>query len=787
LLLSLSGEADRVTDKELTTLRLPATRFGSSTTVRAFWNRLVEPAQGVRGAAARRRARFLSLLLATVGPVAWLFALFYDLGLEGEMPQRLFVLHIATGLGLALAYFVSRTERYQGAVVLTAGCAVAGSWMYGLAETDPVRLLSGSAFALSGILLCAVFFPLRITVGVAVVNLLAMLGILLANPAMHGGQLLWSLTIQAVISAMIVLISDLSQKDLAHLTRSRDELARSEERFSLAARGANDGLWDWDLRDGTTYFSPRWATILGLRHEELVGTMEEWLSRVHPEDIEALRAEFVSHRAGTSEHFQHIHRVAHKDGVYRWVLARGLAVRDVDGEAVRVAGSLTDITERKRYEEQLLHDAFHDHLTGLANRALFLNRLAHSVARARRRPSELFAVLFLDLDGFKVVNDSLGHFLGDELLVGVARRLEQCIRPGDTVARLGGDEFTVLLEEIAALEEAEVVAERICTSMQPSFNLGGQEVSTSASIGIALSSGGYGRPEDLIRDADTAMYSAKAEGRARVRIFDRTMHENAVARLKLENDLSRALSEGQLRLNYQPIICLQSGGITGFEALLRWQHPERGLVFPGEFIAVAEETGMIDEMGWWVLDEACASAARWRSEHPEFADLQLNVNLSGRQFRGDDLPARVVEITTSRGLDPAALRLEITETVVMEDAQSSREVLAELQGHGIGICIDDFGTGYSSLNYLHAFDVDVLKIDRSFVRRVTREHRPEIISTILELSRSMGLTVTAEGVETREQLLQLRELNCDRGQGYYFARALAPEEVSRLLARKPIW
>ena len=778
---------DRVTDKELSTLRLPATRFGSSGAAWSLWRLLVEPAAGVLGAAARRRARFLSTLLATVGPIAWMCALSYDLGTEQVMPRRLLVLHVATGLGLSLAYGLSRSVWYLSAVLLTAVAAIGGSWIYALAETDPVRLLSGSAFALSGILLCAVFFPLRITVGVAVANLVAMFAILMSNPALGGGHLIWCLTIQGVISAMIVLISDLSEKDLVELTQSRDQLARSEERFSLAARGANDGLWDWDLLDGTTYFSPRWATILGLQPDDLLGTMEEWLSRVHPEDIEALRAEFSSHQAGTSPHFQHVHRVAHKDGLYRWVLARGLAVRDPNGRAIRVAGSLTDITDRKRDEEQLLHDAFHDHLTGLPNRALFLNRLAHSVARARRRPDELFAVLFLDLDGFKVVNDSLGHFLGDELLVEVARRLEECVRPGDTVARLGGDEFTVLLESIGVTGEAEVVARRIREAMQPSFNLGGQEVSTSTSIGIALSSGGYGRPEDLIRDADTAMYSAKADGRAGVRIFDRTMHEDAVARLKLEHDLNKAVSEGQFRLYYQPIVSLTSGRISGFEALLRWQHPERGLVFPDEFIGVAEETGVIEELGWWVLDEACAAAASWRREHPEFAELRMNVNLSGRQFRVTDLADRVVGIIRSHGLSTGSLRLEITETVVMEDAQASREVLADLQGQGVGICIDDFGTGYSSLNYLHAFDVDVLKIDRSFVRRITREHRPEIIGTILELSRSLGLSVTAEGVETREQLLQLRELNCDLGQGYYFARALAHDEVLRLLARKPIW
>ncbi len=780
-------QQDRVTDQELTTLRIPATRFGGSGAAASFWSLLVEPAEAVTGVAERRRAGFLALLLATVAPIGWLLALGYELSAADGLPAGSLAAHAATGLGLAGAYILSRTVHYRAAVVMVVACAVGGSWIYALTETDSLRLLSSSAFALSGVLLCAVFFPLRITIGVAGANLLVVLAILVVDPVLAAAEIVRSLTVQGVISALIVLISDLTAKDRAQLTESRDRLAASEERFSLAARGANDGLWDWDLRDGTTYFSPRWATILGLSAEELVGTMDEWFSRVHPEDIESLRTDLTVHRAGGSPHFENTHRVAHEDGVYRWVLARGLAVRAPGGAAIRVAGSLTDVTERKRYEEQLLHDAFHDGLTGLANRALFLNRLAHSVARAQRRPSELFAVLFLDLDGFKVVNDGLGHFLGDELLVQMAQRLSECVRPGDTVARLGGDEFIVLLNDIEGPEVASTVAARICEALLPSFNLRGQEVSSSASIGIALSTAGYGRPEDLIRDADTAMYSAKAAGRAQVRIFDRAMRENAVARLKLESDLSRALSGDQLQVFYQPIITLEDGLISGFEALVRWRHPERGLLFPADFITVAEETGAIDDIGWWVLNEACHQAAAWRRDYPAFADLHLNVNLSGRQFRYQNLAKRVLQTVEDACFDASALRLEITETVVMEDAQNSREVLADLQGRSVGICIDDFGTGYSSLNYLHSFDVDILKIDRSFVRRITRDHRPEIIETILELSRSMGLSVTAEGVETREQLLQLRELRCDRGQGYYFARALAADEVAKLLARKPHW
>jgi len=751
------------------------------------WDALTLPSASVSSIAEQRRARFLSALLVIVVPVGWFSMIIYVVTFGSDMPRSTVLLHFAVNVGVTVAYGLSRTSRYPLAVGLAVAMGVGGSWLFALAETAPARVQTSSAFAMSGILLCAMFFPIRVTAGVGAVNLLAVLTILVVAPGISPDEIVWSLTVQALVTVMIVLICELLQQDLADLRVRTRQLAESEERYSLAARGASDALWDWDLRRGSVYFSPRWLEMLGLPLETRFNGLEDWYDRVHPEDGERLREELEQHVAVGSTQFENTHRVLHADGTYRWIQARGLAVRDTTGKALRVAGSLTDITEQKLYEHQLLHDAFHDALTGLPNRALFLNRLAHSVARARRRPAYLFAVLFLDLDRFKVVNDSLGHELGDKLLLEMAHRLQACIRPGDTAARLGGDEFTILLDDMDDPRDATAVADRIQEALKPHFELGGHEVASSVSIGIALSTTGYSRPENLIRDADTAMYNAKSAGRARYQVFDRRMHEDAVARLRLETDLSRALERAQLRVHYQPIVALQEGRIDSFEALVRWEHPERGLVYPDEFIAVAEETGLIHGIGWWVLQEACLRTAEWRKKFPGYADLKVNVNLSGRQFRQEAITETIGRALREAGLGPDCVRLEITESVVMENAQESREVLAALQGQGIRLCIDDFGTGYSSLNYLHSFDIDVLKIDRSFVRRISRGHRPEIIETIIELSRSLEMSVTAEGLETKEQLAQLRELQCERAQGYYFSRPLEASEVDRLLARDPRW
>ena len=441
-----------------------------------------------------------------------------------------------------------------------------------------------------------------------------------------------------------------------------------------------------------------------------------------------------------------------------------------------------EVAERKQVEEQLRHNAFHDGLTDLANRALFMDHLQLALARAGRHEGYCFAVLFLDLDRFKVINDSLGHVVGDKLLVGIARRLETVVRPGDTVSRLGGDEFTILLDDLGDAGEAEVVAGRLLRELAMPYNLGGHEVFISVSIGVALSANGYQRPEDILRDADTAMYRAKQLGKARYEVFDQTMHARAVDRLEMERDLRRSVERREMFLQYQPIVSLDTGAVRGFEALARWRHPERGVIPPAKFIPIAEETGMIIPIGIWVLGEACRQIRRWQELYPANEPLTISVNLSGKQFMQRDLLEQVEAVLRQTGLDPGSLKLEITESVVMDNIETATRTLERLRALGVELSIDDFGTGYSSLSYLQRFPVSTLKIDRSFVSRMTEsEGTAEIVKTIMTLAQNLGMGVVAEGVETELQREQLKALECEFGQGYYFARPMDDDDAEELL------
>jgi diguanylate cyclase (GGDEF)-like protein len=434
-------------------------------------------------------------------------------------------------------------------------------------------------------------------------------------------------------------------------------------------------------------------------------------------------------------------------------------------------------------KEHFRHAAFHDALTGLPNRALLADHLKLAIERARRREDHLFAVLFLDLDRFKNINDSLGHTIGDQLLIAIARRVEGCLRPMDTVARLGGDEFAILLDGLEDFSHAIHVAERVQDELMQPFNLKGHEVYTTASIGIALSTTGYDHPENILRDADIAMYRAKDNGKARYELFDTVMHTRAVALLKLENDLRRAIERQEFRVVYQPIISLQTDQLAGFEALVRWEHPERGPVSPDEFIPLSEETGLITEIGHWVLHEACRQMRQWQVSLQR--PLTLSVNLSGKQFIQPNLIGQIRSILEETNFDPRWLKLEITESVVMENAEAATSMLLQLRELGAHLSIDDFGTGYSSLSYLHRFPVTTLKIDRSFIGRMGEgDENSEIVRTIVTLANNLGMEVVAEGIETEEQLSQLRALRCEYGQGYLFSKPVDAETALMMILEK---
>ena len=569
--------------------------------------------------------------------------------------------------------------------------------------------------------------------------------------------------------------------------RAQEALRESEERYALAAQGANDGVWDWNLLTNQMYFSPRWKSMLGYQENEIGDKLEEWLDRVHDSDRQRVKNELAAHREGLTSHFESEHRVLSRDGTFRWMLSRGLAVRDASGNATRMAGSQTDITEGK----------VTDPLTGLPNRLLFIDRLGRLIKHAKRRKDHLFAVLFLDLDGFKMINDSLGHLVGDQLLLAVSERLEKCLRLTDTVARLGetftmarlgGDEFTVLLDDLKDPNDARLAADRLMKVLAPPFILSGKEVFTSASIGIALSNSAYESPDDMLRDADTAMYRAKSLGKARYEVFDADMRASLVARLQIETDLRHGLERGEFRNFYQPIVALDSGRIVGFEALLRWQHPTRGLMGPDEFIFVAEETGLIRELGWWNLREACRQLSEWKSHSDHFLNFTMNVNLSAKQFLQPNLVEEIKGLIHELAFSPESLKLEITESTVMIDPVATAKMLQQIKALGILLAIDDFGTGYSSLSYLHRFPLDTLKIDRSFISGSGEGGEGmEIAQTIMPMAKNLRLDVIAEGVETFEQVALLKKLNCKYAQGYYFSKPLAAEEVGLLLAGTPVW
>ncbi len=564
--------------------------------------------------------------------------------------------------------------------------------------------------------------------------------------------------------------------------RAESALVKVKERYALAVAGANDCIWDWDAATDEAYFSPRWGELLGLPEDAQVKRLQDWLERIHPDDVAEFRRILHAKPAGERTHFEHEHRLRHESGEFIWVYARGVILADADGRPTRMAGSISSIAKRKATEHQLVHRALHDPLTGLPNRVLFVDRLQQALRRYKRNNELRFAVLYFDLDRFKFVNDSLGHSAGDSLLVSIARRLMSVIRPGDTVARMGGDEFAVLVSDIVDESDTTQVAERIHHLFQQEFSIAGRGMYSSASIGVAVATQQYESPEELLRDADLAMYRAKRSANENTVIFDTTMHQAAISRLNMETDLRRALARGEFVVYYQPIVTLAERRIVAFEALLRWLHPEKGLLAPDSFLSVVEDSGMLANLTWWVLEQACKQAREWRRLFANGSPLRVSVNVSASMFRGEHAAQRLKDMVLDSGLAPADLSLEFTERDCMDQEKATQAVLAELREFGIKIHMDDFGTGYSSLSYLQRCAYDTLKIDRSFVQSLGSEDQSlAIIKTIVGLGRMLNMNVVAEGVESRGQLDALMSMECPEAQGFWFSEPVPPAEAGELL------
>jgi diguanylate cyclase (GGDEF)-like protein/PAS domain S-box-containing protein len=581
--------------------------------------------------------------------------------------------------------------------------------------------------------------------------------------------------LDGTVSGVVVSIRDLTDIKLA-----QEALRESEARFRLVAESMSDLVCLHDLEGNFLYVSPSCRMLLGYEPEELVGTSPYDL--IHPDSCDHVR-QHIHQPALKNIQASTTHRIRCKSGDYIWLETLIHSILDNTGQVIQLQSASRDVTEKVEIQNQLKHDALHDALTGLPNRTLLIERIALALERRHRHPEFNFALLFLDLDRFKVINDSMGHQVGDDLLLAIAQKLTALIQPVDLAARLSGDEFVVLLEDVEDASHAVHVAEHILRDFQQPFTLQGREVFVSTSIGIVLSSPHYQQGDDLLRDADIALYRAKANGKACYAIFDPEMHQQVLREMYLENALRQALEQQQFILHYQPVVSLKTGRIKGFEALVRWQHPQQGLISPAKFIPLAEETGLIVPLGNWILREACRQLSLWQAQYPIAQPLTLSVNLSPRQLQDANLIDELEAILAATAIAPQCLTLEITESVLIEDIEHTIGLLSEIRAHGVGLSIDDFGTGYSSLSYLHRFPFTALKVDQSFVSKLgQQQENPGIVRTIVALADSLGLDAIAEGIETPDQLTFLQDIHCECGQGYLFSQPLAAERIEALLA-----
>lgn len=551
------------------------------------------------------------------------------------------------------------------------------------------------------------------------------------------------------------------------------KLQDSEERFALAVEGSSDGHWDWNLETGEIYFSPRWKSLFGYPDAEMQNTPDSWFEKIHRDDIETVRAGIAAHIEGVTLRLECRYRVEHKNGSVRWMVTRGAARRGSNGRAIRIAGSQSDVTEQ----------VVLDPVTKLPNRTLFIDRVERALLRKARRPEYAFGILLMQLDKLPAVREGLGRKRGDAFLSLLAQKVIMCLRPADTAAAFGDDLFAFLVDDIEDVSDAVRIANRVQSTLNRRFEIDGAEIFTTASFGIAWSQTGYDDVDSVIRDAQLALGRARELGGARHVVFDDALHQRAVARLEVENDLRKAIDRGELLMHYQPIIRLDGQRLAGFEALIRWQHPERGLIPPFDFIPLAEESGLILPIGDFVMRESSRQMVEWCAKYPAARSMVMNINASSHQLCKGDFADDVLEALEESGCPAGQLKVEITESAIMENIEEAARALDALKANNVRVAIDDFGTGYSSLSTLDKFDIDTVKIDKSFVTEIAMPgKRSPIVETIVALAHGLGMDVVAEGIETREQQDRLTEMGCEYGQGYYFARPMEVPQVDALFA-----
>jgi len=576
--------------------------------------------------------------------------------------------------------------------------------------------------------------------------------------------------------------------DISKLRKNEIALKESEELYSLTLRGINDGFWDWNIVENKVFFSPRWKEIIGYDEDDKID-IDFWFSSIHKDDIENVKNNLNYFINETDlDKIELEYRIRHKNGNYIWVICNINSIRDNNNKAKRIAGYHSDITTHKSKEqllENLLYNVSHDTLTGLPNRNIFIEKLEKAFSISRNKEKDLFSVLFIDINRFKIINDSLGHSIGDSFLIKVAERLKTFVNENITLSRLGGDDFAILYQNVKNEEEIIKLSKDIIKIMQEPFIINDQEIFTSVSIGISISNNKNNYAEEMLRNADIAMYKAKKTGKNNFEIFNPKMHKITFEILELETDLRNALKKKEFVLNYQPIISLISGKIVGFEALLRWNHGKKGLISSDKFIPIAEETGLIVPIGNWVIKKACKQIKKWQSK---FGNLSISVNLSTKQFYYDELVEDIINVLNETKIDPHSLKLEITESSIIESYETVKDILLRLKELNIQIQIDDFGTGYSSLSYLHRFPVNTIKIDKSFISRINIDKENlEIVKTIIALAKNLNMEVIAEGIENKEQLGILRNLDCNYGQGYFFSKPLISDIIEELMLSDPKW